>query len=61
MFDVLRGEARFDGADVALGKPRPAIDRTGQEAHAQRAPRHESDAQLRAQGENLLLWSAPEH
>ena len=48
-------------ADITVGEPRPCVDRAGQETHAERAPRHEADAELLAERNDLAFRPAPEH
>ena len=57
---VLRREAGLDAADVAFGEPRLRVDGAGQEADAERAPRHEADAELLAE-RNAPRSSGPRH
>jgi hypothetical protein len=58
---VVRREPRLDPADVAFGEACLGVDGAGQEADAERAPRHEADAEFLADPEHLRLRSAPEH
>ena len=58
---VLRREAGLDAANVTLGEARLRVDGAGQETHAERAPRHEADAEFLAERDDLLFRPAPQH
>ena len=54
-------EARDGGAEIILAEARPGADGAGEEAHAQRAPADEADAQFLAQRKHLRFRTAPQH
>src|SRR6185503_10138255 len=48
-------EARHDGAEVAFGERRRLVDLAGEKPLAERAERHETDAELLERGQDLAL------
>ena len=61
MRPVLGREAGLGLAEVTIGETGHLVNGASEETHPEWAPRHETDAQFLAQGQDFLLWAAPEH
>lgn len=58
---VVGREPAFHCAYVAWREARVRIDPSGEELHAERAPRHKPDAEFFAERNHVLLRPAPQH
>jgi hypothetical protein len=61
MRQVLGCEAGLDLADIAIGEAGVGVDGARQEADAERAPGHETDAEFLAKREDTLFRATPQH